>query len=147
VRTWALAMVVFVVFSTVPDARASANKECTGADIAEFPLPHRDSASHVIVAGPDGNLWFCEKPGNRIGRMTVNGYLIAEYPLPNPNSQPRGIIAGPDGNLCNLWFTEIADRIGVMTLDGVLVAEFDLQRNSYPRGIATGPAGRQCKMA
>ncbi|MHB1536539.1 MAG: Vgb family protein, partial [Acidimicrobiales bacterium] len=55
-----------------------------------------------ITAGPDGNLWFTENGGDKVGRITPAG-AITEYPLPTANSGPDGITAGPDGNV---WFTE-----------------------------------------
>ena len=49
-----------------------------------------------IAAGPDGNLWFSDVVGNRIGRISTAG-TISEFPVPTANSQPLGITAGPDG--------------------------------------------------
>jgi hypothetical protein len=64
------------------------------------------------VAGPDGNLWFTEALGNKIGRITPAG-VITEYDLTTANSGPVGIVAGPDGNL---WFTmAFANRIAKFT--------------------------------
>ena len=55
----------------------------------------------MIVTGPDGNLWFTESPGAKIGRMTPAGAL-AEFQLP-AGANPGGITVGPEGNL---WFTD-----------------------------------------
>ena len=61
-----------------------------------------------IAAGPDGNLWFTEKEGNRVGRITPAGE-VTEFSV-TVGSNPWGIAAGPDGNL---WFTEYGgNRIG-----------------------------------
>jgi len=38
--------------------------------ITEFPVPTADSGPWAITAGPDGNLWFTEYDGNKIGRIT-----------------------------------------------------------------------------
>src|SRR5215469_4962652 len=70
--------------------------------IHEFPIPTAGSAPTAITAGPDGNLWFTEAAGNKIGRITTHG-SITEFPIPTAGSTPEGITAGPDGNL---WFTE-----------------------------------------
>jgi virginiamycin B lyase len=61
-----------------------------------------------ITAGPDGNLWFTEYGGNKIGRITTAG-VITEFPIPTDDSEPWGITSGPDGNL---WFTEFPHDAG-----------------------------------
>jgi eukaryotic-like serine/threonine-protein kinase len=38
--------------------------------ITEFPVPTASSSPSGITAGPDGNLWFTEYDGNKIGRIT-----------------------------------------------------------------------------
>ncbi len=75
--------------------------------ITEFPIPTAHSFTLGIIAGPDGNLWFTENGGNKIGRITPGG-TITEFPLPASTSAfdaklGAGITTGPDGNL---WFTE-----------------------------------------
>src|SRR5439155_22959567 len=78
------------------------------AEIAEFPIPTSNppsgSSPQGITAGPDGNLWFTEFDGNRIGRITPGG-TITQFPIPVSHiySFPEVITAGPYGNL---WFTE-----------------------------------------
>jgi streptogramin lyase len=69
--------------------------------------PRPKSGAIGIAAGPDGNIWFCENKGGKIGCLTperkVTEYRVAE------DSEPFLIIAGPDGNMC---FTDEKDRIG-----------------------------------
>jgi streptogramin lyase len=72
------------------------------AVIKEFLLLHSGSGPNGITLGPDGNLWFVETAGNRIGRITPAG-KIKEYSLPRSGSNPENIAAGSDDNL---WFTE-----------------------------------------
>ena len=68
------------------------------------------AASRNVAAGPDGNVWFTENRGNKIGRIAGDG-VVTEYLVPTPGSGPSGITAGPDGKL---WFTEFyGDKIGV----------------------------------
>jgi streptogramin lyase len=70
-----------------------------------------------IVTGPDGNLWFTEDAGNRIGRITPSG-VITEFPIPTANCWPRSLLVGADGNL---WFSEAnAGRIARITTSGVI---------------------------
>jgi len=93
-----------------------------------------------ITAGPDGNLWFTEPSGNRIGRITPAGVVTEFSAGITPDSYPQGITAGPDGNL---WFTEsVGNRVGRITPTGV-VTEFSagITPGSYPQGITAGPDG------
>ena len=100
------------------------------ADGGERPLRDR--------CGADGNLWFTERAGNRIGRITPGG-VITEFPLPSAGSEPDGITAGPDGNL---WFTERGgNRVGRITTSGTITAEFLNPLAGSPRGITSGPDG------
>jgi streptogramin lyase len=93
-----------------------------------------------IAAGPDGNLWFTEQTGNRIGRITPTGAVTEFSTGITGNAQPLGITAGPDGNM---WFTENAgDRIGRITPGGT-ISEFStgIAVAAHPYGIAAGPDG------
>ena len=94
----------------------------------EFNLPAGTHQAAVITLGPDGNMWFTDKTGNAIGRITPAG-AIKEFALPTHGAGPQGIVAGPDGNL---WFTEMSavpSKIGKITTSGV-IKEFAL-----PRGL------------
>src|SRR5262249_16831374 len=104
--------------------------------LSEFPIPTTSSRSSSIVAGPDGNLWFTEQSGNKVGRVTPAG-IITEFSIPGSN--PIGIAAGADGNL---WFTEFgANKIGRITTGG-LIAEFLIPTTSgLARNIAAGSDG------
>ena len=53
--------------------------------IGEVAIPTPDSVPQSITAGPDGNLWFTEDFGNKIGRITPAG-VITEFPIPTPIS-------------------------------------------------------------
>jgi streptogramin lyase len=110
--------------------------------ITEFPLPSADSNLGAITPGPDGALWFTERSGNKIGRITTAG-VITEFPL---SSQPIWIAAGPDDAL---WFTERAvpyDKIGRITTVGV-ITEFPLPTaaTGHMRSplVQTAPSGSQ----
>ena len=107
--------------------------------ITEYPIPTPNSAPSDIVLGPDGNLWFTEYVGNKIGRITPAG-AITEYPLPQTGSAPIAITVGPDDNL---WFCEEGgNRIGKMNTSGTLLAEYDVPTaNSGLNDIVAGPDG------
>jgi streptogramin lyase len=92
-----------------------------------------------ITAGPDGNLWFTEETGSRVGRITPAGTVTEFSQGITPNSAPLGITAGPDGNL---WFTEAnGNRVGRITPSGT-ITEFSAGiTGSELLGITAGPDG------
>jgi streptogramin lyase len=105
----------------------------------ELPLPDKGQQGEFgITPGPDGNVWFTEDTGNRIGRITPSG-TITEFPIPTAESQPVAIVTGPDGNL---WFAEQdSTKIGRITPTGT-ITEFPLPSfDGEPRAIAAGPDG------
>jgi DNA-binding beta-propeller fold protein YncE len=113
---------------------------CT--EFPPLPNPAPLNGPRGITVGPDGNLWFTEYYGNRIGRVTPAGVITQFPPLPTPTSLPESITAGPDGNL---WFTEASgNKIGRITPAGV-ITEFPPASSSIslsgPTGITAGPDG------
>jgi streptogramin lyase len=106
--------------------------------ILEFVVPTGGSEPRGIAAGPDGNIWFTELFGNKIGRITMAG-TITEFTIPTAGSNPEGITAGPDGNL---WFAEFGgNKIGRITPAGV-ITEFPLPNPaSAPGNLAVGSDG------
>ncbi len=89
-----------------------------------------------IAYGPDGNVWFTENSGNKVGKITPNG-TITEYPLTG-FAAPSVIVAGPDGNL---WFTESGiHKIAKMTTAGN-ITEYPLAAGTYPIGLTVGADG------
>ncbi|VTR98683.1 Virginiamycin B lyase OS=Streptococcus gallolyticus GN=vgb PE=3 SV=1 [Gemmata massiliana] len=92
-----------------------------------------------ITAGPDGNLWFAEMTGNKIGRITPKGE-ITEYPVPTDDAQPYGVVTGPDKMI---WFTESATgKIGRLNPKTGKIEEFRLaDSKARPRDITNGPDG------
>jgi streptogramin lyase len=96
--------------------------------------------SSNITTGPDGNLWFTEDVGNRIGRITPLGVITEFSAGITERATPEGITVGPDGNL---WFTEyVSSRIGRITPQGVITEFGDgITPFSYPTGITAGPDG------
>jgi len=96
----------------------------------------------MIIAGPDGNMWFTESGTSFIGHSgkDSSGNLLAvEFKTGfSANAAPKGITVGPDGNL---WFTESgSDKIGRITTAGV-VTEFStgITAGAAPFSIVTGP--------
>lgn len=104
--------------------------------ITRFRIPTEDANPVGMALGSDGNMWFAERDGNKIGRITPEG-VISEYSLANASS-PRGIAAGSDGNI---WFTLYGSgKIGRISPAGV-ITEFDIPVSADPWGIAVGPDG------
>ncbi len=95
--------------------------------------------SNRLTVGGDGNIWFTEEDGNKIGEVTDTG-TVTEYSIPTSASGPGGIAMGRDGNL---WFTEFTgNKIGKVTLAGVFT-EFPLpEANSDPSSIVADAVGR-----
>jgi hypothetical protein len=101
-----------------------------------------------MTAGPDGNLWFTEADGHRIGRITVEG-VVTMFPAHLGQGSPCGIASGADGGV---WFTEAdGNRIGRISPSGAVsvvrgpsafVHREDSTESWYSRcGIAAGPDG------
>ena len=58
-----LCLLICVLTLAAPTALALSGK------IREFPIPTASSHPDGITAGPDGNLWFTEEVGNKIGQL------------------------------------------------------------------------------
>ena len=105
--------------------------------LREFPVPTPNSRPVAIVRGSDGNFWFTEEQGNKIGRITPQG-VLTEFLIPTSNSIPGGLTRGSDGNL---WFYENkGDKIGHITPQGQ-ITEFPVPVGSDLVGITAGPDG------
>jgi streptogramin lyase len=90
----------------------------------------------TITPGPEGNLWFTESFGNRVGRISTSGAVTEFSGLP-PESTPDGIVAGPDGDL---WVTEsLNSGVARMTRTGQVIGFYKTTGFGEPRGIAAGP--------
>ncbi len=122
-----------------PGISTSKASPLTAGTVTEYAIPTKESQPVGITTGPDGNLWFTEGHGNKIGKVTPGG-VFTEYTLPTTMSEPEGITSGPDGNL---WFTTTGfyGCIGKMTLQGQFTT-YPIPGPSDPQGITTGPDGR-----
>jgi virginiamycin B lyase len=110
--------------------------------LTEFPLPSASSGPRGLAIGPDNAIWFTERTGDRIGRITTAATRaspnITEYSIPTAFAGPTGIATGPDGAL---WFTECyAGQIGRLPLSGSPIFEFPTgEPFSGPTEIVAGP--------
>src|SRR5437016_13536348 len=57
-----------------------------------------DGGPTSIIAGRDGNLWFTERFGNKIGRIAPAGGLIAVFCQVITTCNPSGITSRPGTN-------------------------------------------------
>jgi virginiamycin B lyase len=98
------------------------------------------SGPYGIDRGDDGNLWFTELLGNRIGRINPTTGSITEYPIPTADSEPNGIYRAPSDYI---WFTEFkGNKIGKIDIHSGVITEYPIPtENSQPFGIAGGPDG------
>lgn len=108
-----------------------------------FMLPNANSGPAGIITGPDGNLWFTESLGGRIGRITPTGTISEFTSGLSGLIQLLAITSSPSDN--SLYFTErnpgASGRVGVMTTAGVGTEFVTLGNNSLPGGIDLGPDG------
>lgn len=145
-------MILALLILTASPAPAAARDmrdlaiDLSNSRITEFIPPTPKSQPYGLTFGPDGNLWFTESGGNKIGRINLNDLgkpaspdaAIDEFPIPTAGSTPAYITAGPDGNL---WFTEyMSHKIGRITPAGVFT-EYPISATSNPIDITTGPDG------
>jgi streptogramin lyase len=90
-----------------------------------------------ISAGSDGNVWFTEENGNRIGRITPGGAITEFTAGLSSGALPSEITAGPDGRL---WFTESGtNKIGAINPATGQITEYG-PTTAPPDGITAGPA-------
>ena len=104
-----------------------------------FPIVKSTGVSQPasVVSGPDGNLWFTETFGSKIGRMTTKGTsTLFSATAGNAND----ITVGPDKNL---WFTLGSDsKIGRMTTSGSVKLFTVPGSFNDPTSITKGPDGK-----
>ncbi|HTW98334.1 MAG TPA: hypothetical protein VMD59_06120, partial [Acidimicrobiales bacterium] len=56
--------------------------------ITEFQIPTASAGPNGIVTGPDGNLWFTEGSGDKIGQITTSG-TVTEWAIPTAGADPN----------------------------------------------------------
>jgi len=96
-----------------------------------------ENYAHQMAAGPDGNVWFRDTLGGKIGYITPTG-SVTEFSLPPSNAVASGISAGADGNV---WYTDGAtSSIGRVTMTGT-VTTFAVPSGAQPLDIASGADG------
>ena len=116
-----------------------------GEIVLEYVTPTEESSPADLAFDAQGNLWFTELNGNRIGKLVLSqaksltSQGITEYNLPHPHSKPHYLTVAKNGMI---WFTEGANRIGKLDPKTGKIEEFDIPTpHSEPYEIAEGPDG------
>lgn len=88
----------------------------TGAVLQTFSPPTINSWPFGITTDASGNLWFAERTGNNIVRMTTAG-VFTEFAVKTAGSLPLAVISGPSGNI---YFTENGNNaIGKLVVSSI----------------------------
>ncbi|HKZ79899.1 MAG TPA: carboxypeptidase regulatory-like domain-containing protein [Pyrinomonadaceae bacterium] len=66
-------------------------------------IPLQKSLPHTATYDNDGNIWFTDAYGSRMGRLEVKSGKFKIWDAPTPNSIPHGIVVDKKGKV---WFTE-----------------------------------------
>ncbi len=105
----------------------------------EYPIPAFTGSILDLTAGPDGAVWFTEKQGATIGRITPRGTVhLFPLPSPDPGYQPPQVIGITTGSDGALWFASAAPYAGRLTTAGVF-SWFPMPTGS--NWVAAGPDG------
>ena len=100
----------------------------------EYTLPTANAAPWEISKGADGNLWFTENNGHKIGRITPSG-VVTEY-ASSSLINPQATASGADGRV---WFGD-SNTIGAITTSGT-ISHYPLDPSSYVNELALGSDG------
>ncbi len=122
-----------IVLSYAPIAR--------GVTINETTILTNNSQPRGVVRADNGEIWFTEDAGSKIGRVNpTTGEISNEYTTPTANAGPTGIASL--GNF--VWFTEQAvNRIGRIDRTSAAPAVEEFLTNivsGQPNAIAAGPS-------
>jgi len=117
-----------------------------GEVILEYITPTPESSPADLAFDDQGNLWFTELNGNRIGKLvpsrakSLTSQGITEYELPHPNSKPNYLTIAKNGMI---WFTELGgNRIGSLDPKNGWIKEYEIPTpHSQPHEIIEAPDG------
>ena len=109
-----------------------------------FPTSTPGGQPYGVVSDPQGNVWFTEYMGDKVGVLYSNGTIL-EFPVSQKGSYPYEIIH-VNGKV---WFDMVgANAIGYIDTDTLTMEEFVLTKSGYqPVGIAADPKGEHIYIA
>ncbi len=70
----------------------------SGVVTAEYPLPGAVTPNQILQ-GVDGNFYFTDTAGNKIGQFFFRGHNVNYYRIPTPNSEPTAMVLGIDSQI------------------------------------------------
>lgn len=115
--------------------------------VSEEKIPTAAATPLGITTGPDGNLWFAEFDGNKIGKVVPGtfpaaGSIVECGALPSVNSGPIDVVSDPS-TPNKVWFDELAnDKIGSVTTAGCGYSEFQVPTaGAQPLGLTVDQSG------
>lgn len=107
----------------------------TGA-FRQYKCPSRDCNSHALVIDAEGNIWFTDRQGGRLGKLDRAIGGITEYKI---GDDPYALALDKRGNV---WVTRMAaDRVTKFDPATGDTSDVVLARGSQPRRIALAPDG------
>jgi virginiamycin B lyase len=97
--------------TATPPCGSSANSRPNpNGALTEYPLPHPQSALMSPAIDAQGNIWFGEMNGNRLGRLNPTTHTITEWQPPQSNHGIMSIAVDRHGMM---WFAELtSDFVG-----------------------------------
>jgi streptogramin lyase len=130
--------------ATTVESRIGRFSPSTGT-VTYFPLPQGVSfiTSSQIALGPDGNVWFTDSPGSRLGKITPAGVVtmigIASASGSTANTM-KGLAFGSDGRA---WVTTGSRFLFSVPLTGGVATQYRIDGGSFrtPSAITRGPDG------
>ena len=116
------------------------SNKANAESISEYITPTINSSPAGLDFDSEGNLWFAEINGNKIGKLTPSkakpgtSQGIVEYELPHPNSKPQYLMVSSDNTI---WFSEIeGNRIGRLNPASNKIQEYEIPTpNSEPHNL------------
>lgn len=124
-------------FSDRGDSTSAIGRVSMSGEINEFSAGiDPEGGVWDIAAGPTGDIWFTDPPGDDVGRVSPQGQIteFGEDEL----IDPLYITSGSDGNM---WFT-YEDGIGKISPSGAITRlEGGLSPSASPREIVSAPSG------
>ena len=127
------------VFVTEYRANQIAVLTVTENKVHEYTILTPDSRPTGLDLDPQGNLWFNENLGGKLGRLSEHG-VITETVIPTPRSRPTGLVIDHAGVV---WFAEMsANKIGARKKNGVITEYAIPTPQAKPTGLAVDSEGR-----